>query len=124
MFLFARFLFGNFEAEQRVFGSRKTKEPVYSLTLRQSCMKQQSMFPHSPFDHPKQGVLPSVCWIAWISSAFFVFPGVMPRPLAFSLILDIFMDFVNTFTVDILFYLSILSILALCKLVLSDFCIA
>lgn len=62
---------------------------IYYLILRQSCIKQQSVYEHWPFDVPKQGVHPSAVWIQWISSVFFILPGFIPRPSAFFLILGI-----------------------------------
>ena len=61
------------------------------------------MFEHWPFDQPKQGLFPSACWMVRISSVFFAFPGVIPRPLAFSLIWGIVIDFCNTFVAGIFF---------------------
>ena len=56
-------------------------------------MKQHSIWGHWPPDLPKHGVQPSAVWIAWISSAFFIFPGVSPSDLAFVLSSGILMDF-------------------------------
>jgi len=80
----------------------------YSLVLRQSCIKQQSTFAHWPFDLPKHGVQPSAIWIQWIISAFFIFPGVTPSPLAFSFMSAIVILFGFTFVAGI-FFLSLLS---------------
>lgn len=84
------------------------------MTLRQSDIKQQSMFEHWPFDQPKQGLFPSACWMVRISSVFFAFPGVIPRPLAFSLIWGIVIDFCNTFVAGIFFSFTDVFNLALC----------
>jgi len=91
---------------------RNTK--FYSLVLRQSAIKQQSMFPHWPFDLPKHGVQPSVVWIEWMSSAFFIFPGLMPRASALFLISVIVIRFCFTFVAGIIFFLSVLSSVELC----------
>jgi len=70
-----------------------TRYEIYSLVLRQSAIKQQPLFPHSPFDHPKHGLQPSAVWIEWISSAFFIFPRLTPRPSALSFISGIVIRF-------------------------------
>jgi hypothetical protein len=86
-----------------VFTSRNTHHAIriYSLVLKQSCIKQQSVYEHCPFEFPKQGVQPSAVWMEWISSAFFIFPGVMPRVPAFFLIPVIVIRFCFTFAAGI-----------------------
>jgi hypothetical protein len=73
----------------------------YRLILRQSFMKQHSVWEQWPPDLPKHGVLPSAVWIAWMSPAFFIFPGVRPSDLAFALISGILRDFSAVFTAGI-----------------------
>ncbi len=82
---------------------------LYNLVFRQSCIKQQSMFEHWPFDHPKQGVHPSAVCIAWIRSAFFILPGVIPRPFAFFFISGIPIRLCATFVAAILCLLLLYS---------------
>lgn len=59
--------------------------PPQDLILRQSFMKQQSVWGQNPFEWPKHGMQPSATWMAWMSSAFFILPGFSPRALAFIL---------------------------------------
>jgi len=75
---------------------------IYNRVLRQSVIKQQSVFVHSPFDHPKHGVHPSAVWIAWIRSAFFIFPGLIPSFFAFVFISGIPIRFSATLVAAIL----------------------
>lgn len=87
---------------------------IYSLILKQLSIKQQSVYGHWPFAVPKQGVQPSATWIAWISSVFFIFPGVIPSPLAFILISGIpirffVARFFATFVADIPYLLLVFS---------------
>ena len=65
-------------------------------------MKQQSIYEHWPLDLPKHGVHPSVTWIEWIRSAFFILPGDIPSAFAFIRISGIPIRFSDTFVVGIL----------------------
>jgi hypothetical protein len=53
-------------------------------------------------DLPKHGVQPSATWIAWMSSGFFIFPGVIPSAFAFIRISGIPICFSAIFVVGIL----------------------
>lgn len=95
---------------------QKQRKNRYKPTLKQSCIKQQTVYSHWPPDFPKQGVKPSAIWIAWISSVFFILPGIIPRALAFFLISGIFRNFSNTFTGAIFLIPLLLCSMGLCPL--------
>lgn len=60
-------------------------------TLKQSLLKQQLVYWHWPLlEFPKQGVLFSAFWMAWISSAFFILPQFIPSFFAFFFMSSIF----------------------------------
>ncbi len=67
--------------------------PSKGQFLRQSCLKQQSGYWHSPSELPKHCVQPSAAWIARISSAFFILPCFTPSDFAFSFIVETFISF-------------------------------
>jgi hypothetical protein len=77
------------------------------------------MFEHSPFDHPKHGVHPSAVWIAWIRSAFFILPGVIPSCFALLFISGIPIRLSATFVAAILCLLFNLLISTLTFVALS-----
>jgi hypothetical protein len=84
------------------------KLTFYGLVLRQSLIKQQSVFEHWPFERPKHGVYPSAIWMAWISSGFFIFPGFIPRDFAFVFISGIPKLFLATIVAGIFCLLIII----------------
>ncbi len=83
---------------------------IHTLILRQSFIKQQSVYGHSPLDVPKHGVHPSATWTAWISSGFFFLPGIIPRALAFSFTSGIVIRLSPILIVCIRYLLSVLTV--------------
>lgn len=75
---------------------------IYNLILKQSVIKQQSLYEHWPSDLLKHGMHPSANWIAWMSSAFLTFPDFKPSDLAFIRISGIPNRFSAIFVVGIL----------------------